>query len=122
MSEVEASAPFETLPPLQPRLRSANSQAHGLSRNRRHGRRRCAVSRSFQRLNGGLPREFSKKNLSHHDHSPRVFLHLFWENATQSPFLSERTLECLGLLQEGGVDRQTEESWNSFCGSWRPMP
>ena len=32
MSEVEASAPFETLPPLQPRLRSANSQPMCLSR------------------------------------------------------------------------------------------
>src|SRR6476469_6811041 len=31
-SEVEASAPFETLPPLEPRLRSANSQPMRLSR------------------------------------------------------------------------------------------
>ena len=30
------------------------SRAHGLSRNRRHGRRLCPVSRGFRRLNGAV--------------------------------------------------------------------
>ena len=80
-----------------------SSRAHGLSRNRRHGRRLCAVSRRFRRLRGAAAPRFShvdlprQRPLSQRSHREQV--------------TAKRKASDTGRIQHQLANEKREQDW-----------